>query len=86
MPKRPAIPGLRDAMKKTVTRPEQVLAEMEKLGHEVRSGLLQAKKNRHKVEPWICNKQPCQLAVSLQLGIRRCPTKVWNWKQHLQPP
>jgi hypothetical protein len=85
MPKRPAIPGQRDAMKK-VTQREQVLAEMEKLGHEVRSGHLQAMKNRHKVEPLIRNKQPCQLAVSSQLGIRRCPTKVWNWKQHLQPP
>jgi hypothetical protein len=31
MPKQPAIPGLRDAMKK-VTRREQFLAEMEALG------------------------------------------------------
>jgi transposase, IS5 family len=29
MPKQPAIPGLRDAMKKKVTRREQFLAEME---------------------------------------------------------
>ena len=29
MPKQPAIPGLRDARKKTVTRREQFLAEME---------------------------------------------------------
>ena len=29
MPKRPAIPGLRDAMKEKVTRREQFLAEME---------------------------------------------------------
>jgi hypothetical protein len=29
MPKQPAIPGLRDAMKKKVTRREQFLAEMD---------------------------------------------------------
>jgi len=29
MPKQPAIPGLRDALKKKVTRREQFLAEME---------------------------------------------------------
>ena len=29
MPKQPAIPGLRDAMKKTVTRREQFLVEMD---------------------------------------------------------
>jgi hypothetical protein len=29
MPKQPGIPGLRDAMKKKVTRREQFLAEME---------------------------------------------------------
>ena len=29
MPKQPAFPGLRDAMKKKVTRREQFLAEME---------------------------------------------------------
>ena len=29
MPKQPAIPGLRDAMKKKVTRREQFLADME---------------------------------------------------------
>lgn len=29
MPKQPAIPGLRDAMKRKVTRREQFLAEME---------------------------------------------------------
>lgn len=31
MPKQPAFPGLRDAMKKKVTRREQFLAEMEAL-------------------------------------------------------
>jgi hypothetical protein len=29
MPKRPSIPGIRDAMKKKVTRREQFLAEMD---------------------------------------------------------
>ena len=32
MPKQPAIPGLRDAMKKKVTRREQFLAEMDAVG------------------------------------------------------
>lgn len=32
MPKQPAIPGLRDAIKKTITRREQFLAEMEAVG------------------------------------------------------
>jgi hypothetical protein len=37
MPKQPAIPGLRDAMKKKVTRREQFLAESEAQAPSVRA-------------------------------------------------
>ena len=39
MPKQPVIPGLRDALKKKVTRREQFLAEMECRGSRLKKDL-----------------------------------------------